>query len=452
MPRMRRLSKPIVPAALLSFSIYLLPLIGPHAATLLGQALISELTRDTNRSPVWIATDIGLALLLQAAAMAILYRLFRKFSLIAGVVTVIAIPIFIGFAEVSYLVAIPSIFLIERDTMSESANWPVACSAANASLIAVPMSQMRLRQDIPSFPVQSSDGRYHMMRFSDCSVQPLSLPQPTLQPGGQRVDFTVGINYFVSEAGLLFHKLPVGTTKMEWGLLKHGVGTPIALDIPSSIPVLSSDAASIGWVELSEGSGPRPSHLIVRRIESDRPSVEVDLSRYGLSNEYTLIGLDILRAEALLARNEYSKYVFLTVDFDGRQQSATDPDGVKPQPQTFLKLPDGWIAWDAYQERDAYRVRWSLAAGQGSHRVSLGRGIIAVATNPSGSLIAISVSTNLNIGKTPDAVYILRAADGLEIFRKYLPRYSRSNVVFPSDDLFAYSTDGTTIVLHVPKG
>jgi hypothetical protein len=451
MPRMRRPSRPIVAASLLSFSVYFLPLIGPHAVTLLGHGLIIELTRDMNRTPAWIATDIGLALLLQAAAMAVLYRLFRKPSLIASVVAVLAIPIFIGFAEVSYLVAIPSMFLIERDTQNESGNWPVACSAANVSLISVPMSQMRSRQDTPSFPVQSSDGRYHMMRFSDCSVQPLSLPEPTLQPGGQRVDFTVGINYFVSDVGLLFYKLPVGSTKMEWALLKNG-GAPIALDIPSPIPVVSSDAESIGWVELSEGSGPRPSHVFVRRIDSDRPFADVDLSPFGLSNEYTLIGLDMMRGEALIARNEYSRYVFLILDFDGRERSATVPDGVRPQPQTFLKLPEGWIAWDAYQERDAYRVRWSLAAGQGSHRVALGRGIIAVATNPSGSLIAVSVSTNLNIGNTADAVYILRASDGSEIFRKYLPRYSRSNIVFPSDDLFAYSVDGTTIVVHVPEG
>jgi hypothetical protein len=447
---MWRPSRPFLAAALLSFSVYSLPLVGPHAVTLLGQGLIIELTHDTHRTPVWIVTDIGLALLLQAAAMAVLYRLFRKPNLIASVVAVLAIPLFIGFAEVSYFVAIPSMFLIERDTMNESGNWPVACSAANASLISVPMSQMRSRQDIPSFPVQSSDGRYHLVRFSDCIVQPLSLPQPTLQPGGQRVDFTVGINYFVSDAGLLFYKLPVGTTKMEWALLKNGVREPIALDIPSSIPVLSSDGESIGWGELSDGSGPRPSHVLVRRIDSDRPFADIDLSPYGLSNEYTPIGLDVPNGQALIAKNEYSKYVFLTVNFEGREVSSTEPDGVKPQPQTFLKLADGWIAWDAYQERDAYRVRWSLAAGQGSHRVSLGRGIIAVATNPSGSLIAVSVSTNLNIGNSPDAVYILRASDGSEIFRKYLPRYSRSNVVFPSDDLFAYSANGNTIVLHVP--
>src|SRR5262245_45338080 len=102
MPRMRRPSRPIVPAALLSFCVYLLPLIGPHAVTLLGQGLILELTRDMNRTTAWIATDIGLAVLLQLAAMAVLYRLFRKPDVVAGVVTVLAIPIFIAFAEVSY--------------------------------------------------------------------------------------------------------------------------------------------------------------------------------------------------------------------------------------------------------------------------------------------------------------------------------------------------------------
>jgi len=446
---MWRPSRPFAAAALLSFSVYLLPLIGAHAVTLLGHGLIIELTRDTNRTPAWIATDIGLALLLQAALTAVLYWLFRKPNVIATVAVVLSIPIVIGFVEVAYLVAIPSMFLIERDTMNESGNWPVVCSASNASLISVPMPQMRSRQNTSQFPVQSSDGRYHLMRFSDCTLQPLALPQPTLQQGG-RVDFTVGINYFVADVGLLFHKQPVSSTKMEWAVLKNGAPTPTAIEIPSTMPVLSEDGDSIGWVELTQGSGPRPSHVFIRRMDSDRPVIDIDLSRFGLSNKYTLNALDVSGGRALVGRNEYSKYVFLTVDLDGREVAATETDGVKPQPQTFLKLQDGWIAWDAYQEREAYRVRWSLATGQGSHRVSLGRGITAVATNPSGSLIAISVTTNLSIGNTPDAVYVLRAADGSEVFRKYLPRYSRSNVVFPSDDLFAYSVDGTTIVLHVP--
>jgi len=445
---MWRPSRPFVAAALLSFSVYLLPLIGPHAITLLGQGLLIELTRDTNRTPAWITTDIGLALLLQAAVTAVLYWLFRKPNVITTVAVVLAIPIVIGFVEVSYLIAIPSMFLIERDTMKESGDWPVVCSASKASLMSVPMSQMRSRQNTSQFPVQSSDGRYHLMRFSDCALQPLALPQPTLQQGG-RVDFTVGINYFVSDVGVLFHKLPVSSTKMEWALLRNGGPAPTPIEIASTMPVLSQGGDSIGWVELTEGSGPRPSHVFIRSIDSNQTAIDIDLSRFGLSNEYTLNGLDVAAGQALIARNEYSKYVFLTVDFDGRELSKTETDGVKPQPQTFLKLQDGWIAWDAYQERDAYRVRWSLAAGQGSHRVSLGRGITAVATNPSGSLVAISVTTNLSIGNTPDAVYILRTADGTEVFRKYLPRYSRSNVVFPSDDLFAYSVDGTTIVLHV---
>ena len=421
---MWRPSRPFAAAAILSFSVYLLPLIGPHAVTLLGKVLIIELTRDLNRAPAWIATDIGLALLLQASAMAVLYRLFRKPDITAGVVVVLAIPIFIAFAEVSYLIAIPSMFLIERDTMNESGTWPVICSAANASLISVPMSQMRSEQNTSQFPVQSSDGRYHLMRFSDCTLQPLSLPQPTLQPGG-RVDFTIGINYFVSDTGLLFHKLPVSSTRMEWALLKNGAPAPVGIEMASTMPVLSSDGGSVGWVELNQGSGPRPSHVFVRRIDSDRPSIDIDLSSFGLSNEYTLNGLDVRNGQALIVRNEYSKYVFLTVNFDGHELSSTEPDGVKPQPQTFLKLQNGWIAWDAYQERDAYRVRWSLATGQGSHRVALGRGITAVAANPSGSLIAVSVTTNLNIGNTRDAVYILRASDGSEVFRKYLARYSR---------------------------
>src|SRR5438552_2642561 len=47
-----------------SFSIHLLPLIGPHALDLLGPHLIREVSSGRNTEPLWLLTDVGTALAL----------------------------------------------------------------------------------------------------------------------------------------------------------------------------------------------------------------------------------------------------------------------------------------------------------------------------------------------------------------------------------------------------
>jgi hypothetical protein len=237
--------------------------------------------------------------------------------------------------------------------------------------------------------------------------------------------------------GLLYHKLDPPTSNMSWFYLKAGASEPLSTELPTRSPVLSTDGEWIGWVE--------DARIFIRRPAGSRPAYEIDLRAFGLPKAYTLIQIDAQNREVLVAHGDS----FKTAGFDGKMRSAIQPDNVDVQPQTFLKMRDGWIGWDAYQEDDPYRVRWSLPGGSGTHRVLKGRGIGAVAANPAGTLIAVSVTTNLNIGIFPDAVYVLRTRDGSEVFRRFLPRYSRSHVLFPSDDLFVYSSEGKTHLLQV---
>ena len=62
----------------------------------------------------------------------------------------------------------------------------------------------------------------------------------------------------------------------------------------------------------------------------------------------------------------------------------------------------------------------------------------------------MSVGTSLNIGKAQDAVYVLSAADSHEVFRKYLPRYSRSPVAFLVGGFLVYSEQSGVRVIHIP--
>jgi hypothetical protein len=83
------------------------------------------------------------------------------------------------------------------------------------------------------------------------------------------------------------------------------------------------------------------------------------------------------------------------------------------------------------------------------HRTNKGRSITSVAVDPSGSFIGVSETTTLNIGEARDVVYVIRSSDGSEVFRRYLPRYARSQVVFFDGGLFAYSELTGTHVLTI---
>jgi hypothetical protein len=113
-------------------------------------------------------------------------------------------------------------------------------------------------------------------------------------------------------------------------------------------------------------------------------------------------------------------------------------------------MHDGWVAWDAYKEDGPYHLTWSLAGGAGTHRTNNGRSNTSAAVDPSGSLVAISETTTLSIGDARDVVYVIRASDGADVFRTFLPRYSRSQVVFFAGGFFAYSDVTGTHVLKIP--
>ena len=57
----------------------------------------------------------------------------------------------------------------------------------------------------------------------------------------------------------------------------------------------------------------------------------------------------------------------------------------------------------------------------------------------------------LNIGSARDAVYVFRTSDSTEVFRTYLPRYARSQVVFFAGGLFGYSDLIGTRILVIPQ-
>src|SRR5215813_3259405 len=122
--------------------------------------------------------------------------------------------------------------------------------------------------------------------------------------------------------------------------------------------------------------------------------------------------------EVLLSRND--EFIVLGLNGDVRSR-ISKPGEVAAQPSTLRRFGDGWVAWDAYRDEGRYQIAWSLPSGKGAHHVLKGRSINSAAVSPAGDLIAISVATSLNIGNIQDSIYVLRASDGKEVFRRYLP-------------------------------
>ena len=84
----------------------------------------------------------------------------------------------------------------------------------------------------------------------------------------------------------------------------------------------------------------------------------------------------------------------------------------------------------------------------------MGRSITAVKVDPDGAYVAISETTAMSDYDVQDAVYVLRASDGKEVWQRSLPTYARSSLAFLGGKLFAYTdSDGahsTVCVLQIP--
>jgi hypothetical protein len=450
-------------AALLSCSIYALPLVGPHASFFLGESLLRTLRRGEH-SAAWTAAEIAVAFGMQAGAAAIWYWILGRLPSLRLLVLVLAVPAFFAFAQWCYLIALPARFLIEADVSKEQRSWSVGCTIPNETLIVVGYKRAVVRSGDPLL-VADPSMRLARMTISSpsdgqikCSLSSLDLPVPT------GTDTPVWID---DDGRVLLRSTAKQTGAQSWLWIPGPGATPVRLEEPvgrrssDGPPVIARDGRSVAWLTPAANSGQPPVLSIVSRrlptattgaSSTPAPSDEVviDLSRLGPAS-FVLLDVDPAARQALLAMDERR---FVTVGFDGTiRGEPLRPEGVEPLHMTFRRLGDGWVAWDGYKE-DGYTIAWSLPAGRGVHRVPRGRSITDVGVHPDGRLIALSVTTSLSIGDVRDAVYVLRVADGAEVFRRYLVRYARSSVLFPAADLFAYtdwdSTRATTVVLRIP--
>ena len=124
-------------ALLCSFSVYFIPIVGPHATFVIWESLGQRFSQFS-KYPAWALTEFGVTLLLQAAAFGLFYWFWRRrralrliVLLVCGVAAVIEV-------QRLFFARIPARFMIEQETAQEKAGaWPEACRVTDGQVMAV---------------------------------------------------------------------------------------------------------------------------------------------------------------------------------------------------------------------------------------------------------------------------------------------------------------------------
>jgi hypothetical protein len=407
-------------AAFASFSVYAVPLVGPHAVWLVGETLVQS-TRRPNFEPAWLAADIAAAVGLQFVAGLVAYWVFRRPRSARPVIALlVAAPTIVAVTDWLFLVAIPTRFLVEPEAAAERATWPIECRVPD---------RMLFNGGVPG-PAWAIDSNGERARLDGCRLE--ALPPIARDPGSTPVARATSGRLLVMRAAR------DGTQTWAW---VDPDGTSVDLTPPEarwpaySAPLLSRDGAWVVWVVRDGDAQPPPQALLVRALTGGGGR-RVPLRGLPLGSVVP-IEFDPRAGEIALALSERT---FVAVGLDGGVRwGPLRPTDVEPLSMTFRRIgADGWVAWDGYRDSAAYRLAWSLPAGHGLYRLPKGRSIVGVDVDSAGALIALSVTGTVGLGDIHDAVVVLRAADGAEVFRRFLPRYTRTAVAFDGER-FAYS-------------
>jgi hypothetical protein len=395
-----------------------------------------------------MATDIALSA--QMAVGVLLYWSLsaswtRKIAWLGSIPLAMAL-------NIAYLGIIPAFFLIEADTASEINTWTEHCFVQSVVLRPVRSTVQTAHGVRTWWAARAPDGRDTLLRVPECETTDAVLPAPGKSPEGYP-DFSLGLLFASPDGAAIVQQMDGRTSRRTWWTLAHPAASLHRLTEASetfeSAPILSRSGNAVAYVTTIPESGPPVlSRVRVRKAfpESTAVEADIDLAPFGPAL-YAALDVDAEAREVLLWRDDRP----LLVSFDGQSRPVRfQPKDIDAQSTTYLRAGDGWVAWDAYKETGPYQIGWSVAAGSGKHRTNSGRSVTSAAVDATGSYIAISETPTLSIGNARDVVYVLRTNDATVVFRRYLPRYSRSQVVFFEDGFLGYSDFAGTHVLKTP--
>ncbi len=410
-----------------SFVVYLVPVYSVHASLPLGAIIWATIFSGFgDREPLWIAAVLGLAILLQCAAGALIYWLLRAVRWV-GVLALLA-GCFAIFAAVQfgYLVAIPWVLLTEGERSPETGDWPVACSVPNAEVIASRAMSVAPQQPEPAWLVADGE-RYVQLAMPGCAVRELAVSA-----------FRTTIDQMIPQGrGLYRASDQNGGPDNLFVLGKDGKPQSLVRPVGATHwrPILADNGTAIAWIEKQRIPSGIGTKWIVRiRDLSDKLERTIDLKMLKPAS-IEILAFDP-QVGRILARRNGKDYV--SIDDAGQVTSNADaPDNAIQPTQRFVEVGDGWVSWDIYRDKGRHRIAWSLSAGNGSHEVPLGRGIHDVSVSPGGRLIAVSVGSNVRAGSIKESVYVFRSGNGEEVYRRFFATYHRSLPAFIGTDHLA---------------
>jgi hypothetical protein len=431
----------LLSALTLSSTIYLVPVFTAHWVDLFGLALGRELFRD--RELAWKAADVGFALILQAILFASVWWVVPRSKAVAvGVTMLLLVPSAMAL-NVAYLSAIPSYFLIERDTTPDTSAWREECTVEGFSLDPVRQGISRgLERRGEAWVRQDTGTHYAILRVPGCVVEPVAIPEFPIAPGLQQA---------LPDGSVMYVTMERGVAGQQYWLLRRGSNQPSRIEVPEgqvdSGPLVAEDGGWVAWVTRSPD---REASLRIQPLGGGQPIV----FSHPLLQRATLVPVELdMKGRAVIVNLDLS--AFARLHLDGMVEwGPLRPGAIATQNDTFRYLDGLWAAWDAYVENVRYRLGWFTQKGKGQYEVPKGRSITSAAMDGRGRYVAASTTTALNLGSIRDTVVALRTGDGSEVFRRTLPPYARSQVAFLGDGYFAYSdiegTRSRTRVLRIP--
>lgn len=324
----------------------------------------------------------------------------------------------------------------------------VACTVPGAALadVRTPFDLALERSGeavLVRFDAPADGPMFLLLRMPGCAVVPLA--GGALPPGSQPMSVRPGGARLVTTA-----RYPGGTP--EWWY-SPAPEIPLA-SVPAGAggrvagqPILSDDGAGAAWVEQQPGAAQQTWHTRAFRGTGMRSG---DTAAFG-AGSYEALGFNPANGTLTLARN-----LTEIVEADIRAGRASGPPlrprDVASQPATFRRFPSGWFAWDAYREDTPWRAVWSVGGRGGRYEVDWSKMISHASVNPSGTHAALSLDTRF--GRIPlggEALVLVSLADGKEIFRKKLARFTRTRVAFLGDRHLAWTEEGAVVVARVPQ-
>ena len=404
---------------ILSFAVYLVPLMTPEALFPAGMYLFFSASRLAE-SPGWVVLDWSAMLAVQAMLFGLLRAARRLRAMGRALLRLGAFAVMVPAVNVLLLWVIPVSYLVEESTAPEVNRLTEVCHVDG---IYLPPRIGGLHVDATAavLPVRRQpDYRLALLHVDGCRVEDLGI-SPDAEPGG------------VSPSGAWLWRPPGSSRKGDgpWVLrTPSGVTLKQPIGIAgSSSPQIFDDGSGVFWLETE----PSPRIVVVtadgiRHIEGAGVPKWTDrvLEGFGPAGPFYYQG-----------GNTFD--VWLTLDGNGEvSRSIALPEGLSRFGHHLRPLKTGWIAWDTYREADRYIVSWNVDGRTGTRTLSKGLRIDTIAFDERGEHVAISASASSSrISSQRAESWLLRTSDGAELFRRYAPTTSRPVVALPAGRYFA---------------